>query len=292
MTETSTRSERIDGSMSLLVDMTGAALDPAYAEAAARRATAPGPPVARGLLRRGSAGLLLSLVAVGLVTGVAASQVRRDAASNAGVRAPLERDVRSQTRDTDALAQQAAALREELAALRLTALSRDSSGQRTAERLAALELVTGAVAVHGPGVLVRLDDAVEGSLADPASRGGQVGDGRVYDRDLQDVVNALWLAGAEAMSVNGQRLTAGTAIRSAGEAILVDLRPLSPPYLVRAVGDPGTLEPRFADGPAARRLQTLTSLYGVRFSLERADDLTLPAAASPLLTAVVPGGAP
>ena len=292
MTTTTTRPSRVDGSMSLLVDMTGAALDPAYAEAAARRAVAPGASVAGGALRRGSAGLLLSLVAVGLVTGVAASQVRRDAAANAGVRAPLEQDVRQQTRDTDALAQQAADLREELGALRQSALSRDSRGQRAAAALAALELVTGAVAVHGPGVVVRLDDAVEGSLSDPASRGGQVGDGRVYDRDLQDVVNALWLAGAEAISVNGQRLTADTAIRSAGEAILVDLRPLSPPYVVRAVGDPDTLEPRFADGPAARRLHTLTSLYGVRFSLERAADLTLPAAAAPALTAAEPGGAP
>ena len=292
MTDTATRPPRVDGSMSLLVDMTGAALDPSYADAAARRAAAPGSPVRSGALRRGSVGLLVSLVAAGLLTGVAASQVRRDAAANAGVRAPLEQDVRRQTRDTDALAKQASALREELAALRQTALSRDSRGQAAAQRLAALELVTGAVAVHGPGVIVRLDDAVVGSLADPASRGGQVGDGRVYDRDLQDVVNALWLAGAEAISVNGQRLTAGTAIRSAGEAILVDLRPLSPPYVVRAVGNPNTLEPRFADGPAARRLHTLTSLYGVRFSLTRARDLTLPAAAAPSLTAVEPGGAP
>lgn len=291
MTDTATRSPRVDGSMSLLVDMTGAALDPAYAEAAARR-TAAGPLAVGGALRRGSAGLLLSLLAVGLLTGVATSQVRRDAAANDSVRVPLEQDVRRQTRDTDALARQAAALREELVSLRQSALSRDSRGRAAAERLAALELVTGAVAVHGPGVVVRLDDAVAGSLSDPASRGGQVGDGRVYDRDVQDVVNALWLAGAEAISINGQRLTADTAIRSAGEAILVDLRPLSPPYVVRAIGDPNTLEPRFGDGPAARRLHTLTSLYGVRFTLGRADDLTLPAAAAPTLTSAEPGGAP
>ena len=59
------------------------------------------------------------------------------------------------------------------------------------------------------------------------------GDGRVLDRDLQELVNGLWAAGAEAVSVDGQRLTARTAIRSAGEAVLVDFRPLSPPYVVR-----------------------------------------------------------
>lgn len=284
MTQTSTRPLRVDGSMSLLVDMTGAALDPSYAEAAARKAAGGSPrDPAKGPAKR-SARLVVALVAAGLVTGIAAAQVRRDAAANAGARAPLEQDVRRQTRDTDALARQAATLREELSALRQSALSRDSRGRAAAQRLAALELATGAVAVHGPGVLVRLDDAAQGSLADPATRGGQVGDGRVYDRDLQDVVNALWLAGAEAMSVNGQRLTADTAIRSAGEAILVDLRPLSPPYLVRAIGNPDLLEPRFADGPTARRLHTLTSLYGVRFSLARAADLSLAAAAAPTST--------
>ena len=49
----------------------------------------------------------------------------------------------------------------------------------------------------------------------------------MLDRDLQVIVNGLWAAGAEAIAVNGQRLTACSAIRSAGEAILVDFRPLS-----------------------------------------------------------------
>ena len=56
--------------------------------------------------------------------------------------------------------------------------------------------------------------------------------GRVLDRDLQVMVNALWAAGAEAIAINGQRLTARSAIRYAGEAILLDFRPLVPPNVM------------------------------------------------------------
>ena len=75
--------------------------------------------------------------------------------------------------------------------------------------------------------------------------------GRVRDRDLQRVINGLWESGAEAISINGQRLTALSAIRAAGDAILVDNRPLVPPYTVLAVGDGERLSRRFqnsADG--------------------------------------------
>ena len=111
-----------------------------------------------------------------------------------------------------------------------------------------------------------------------APRGVRAIDGRVLDRDLQDVTNALWAAGTEAMSINGLRLTVQTAIRSAGEAILVDFRPLSPPYVLRAVGDPARLEPDFVDSPTGRRFATYTSLYQLGFEVARARELLLPAA--------------
>lgn len=119
-------------------------------------------------------------------------------------------------------------------------------------------------------------------------RPGTAPEGRVQDRDLQDVVNGLWAAGAEAVSVNGQRLSALTAIRSAGDAILVDLRPLTPPYVVAAVGDPEGLELGFVDGPSGRRLQTFTSLYGITFEVRREQELSLPGAAAPDLRAASP----
>ena len=278
-------SARADGSMSLLVDMSAAALDPSYAEAAARRRYGGARP-RLSLSRR----LLVGVLLVGLGTGVAAAQTRQRADEIGASRRALLDDVRDRTIETDRLAAEAASLRSSVSRTRAQARGADARGQEAAAQVAALELASGTVAVEGPGVQVTLDDAA-GAGSDSSDRGGQAGDGRVFDRDIQDVVNALWAAGAEAISVNDQRLTSQTAIRSAGEAVLVDLRPLSPPYQLRAIGDVDTLEPRFVDSPTARRFQTWTSLYGIGFQVRRADRLRLPAAGSPDLRLARPGGA-
>lgn len=275
---------RPDGSMSLLVDMSGAALDPSYAEAAARRVAHGKRP---GL--RLSGRVLLGLVVVGLGTGTAAAQARRRADEVGESRRALVADVRERTAATDRLADEAARLRSSVSRTRTLLLGADGRGRQAAALVTALELASGAVPVHGPGIVVTLDDAPN-ATSESASRGGQSGDGRVFDRDVQDAVNALWAAGAEAVTVNNQRLTVQTAIRSAGEAVLVDLRPLSPPYVLRALGEVDTLEPAFVDSPTARRFQTWTSFYGLRFQVRRGDDLRLPAAGPPDLHLARPGG--
>jgi uncharacterized protein YlxW (UPF0749 family) len=277
---------RADGSMSLLVDMAGAALDPAYAEAAARRQTgAPRGP------RPVSPRVLAAVLLVGVATGVAATQVKQRADAVSASRRSLVADIHARTTETDRLADRAAALSDSVSRTRAQMLGADARGRQAAAEVAALELASGTVAVRGPGVVVTLRDAA-GSASTSEDRGGQPGEGRIYDRDLQEVVNALWAAGAEAISVNDQRLTALTAIRSAGEAVLVDLRPLSPPYVLRAVGDPNVLEPQFVDSPTARKFQTWTSLYGIGFGVDRADDLRLGAASQPdLRVARASGGA-
>jgi uncharacterized protein YlxW (UPF0749 family) len=173
--------------------------------------------------------------------------------------------------------------------VRAQTLGADAAGRAVEERLAALGTASATTAVQGPGVVVTHDDAPAGDpVGDDPLRGGTVLEGRVRDADLQDVVNGLWAAGAEAVAVDGQRLTALSAIRSAGESVLVDLRPLSPPYVVEAVGDAARLEVRFVDGPSGRRLTTLASLYGIRFEVSRADELDLPAAGTPDLRAATP----
>ena len=280
---TAERPPRVDGSMSLLVDMMTNSLDSSYAEAAARKAGAAAagtPPAGTRPSRRAVA--LVLLVTVGLVTGTAAAQVRRRQAAQDGVRTQLVSDVQRRTASTDDLAATAARLRADVAREQAAGLSADAAGRAAADRLAALELASGVGAVTGGGLVVRLDDAPAGAEGADA-RGGEVGQGRVQDRDLQDVVNALWASGAEAVAINGLRLTAQTAIRSAGEAILVDFRPLSPPYTVRAVGDPKLLETSFVDGPTGRRLATYTSLYGLRFTVRRTDSQTLPGSGFPTL---------
>ena len=285
------QARRVDGSMSLLVDMMANTLDEAYAERAARapRAGGPVPPGSRRPRSWRGLAPVAGLVAVGLVTGTAVAQVRARQTDTLDVRSGLAQEVRDRTRSSDELAARAAALRDEVAAVREQSLGVGAAGRSAALRLEAVEVASGTTAVRGPGVVVTLDDAPadDAGEVDPL-RGGTVPEGRVSDKDLQDAVNGLWAAGAEAIAVNGQRLTALTAIRSAGESVLVDLRPLSPPYVVEAVGDPAALEVDFGAGPSGRRLTTLTSLYGIAFDVRRTDGLVLPGSRTPELRVATP----
>jgi uncharacterized protein YlxW (UPF0749 family) len=105
--------------------------------------------------------------------------------------------------------------------------------------------------------------------------------GKIVDRDLQIVVNGLWQAGATDIAINGRRLTPTSAIRSAGEAILVNYRPLIPPYVVSAIGpDANQIIGRFREGTAGLLLEELEATYGVFWELQTVGEVTLPAAAS------------
>ncbi|HWG94252.1 MAG TPA: DUF881 domain-containing protein [Mycobacteriales bacterium] len=282
---------RLDGSMSLLVDVMTNTLDEGYAERARRREAppVPGAPPARPRGAGRVAGAVV-LVLLGTLTGTAVAAVRDRAAAGAGLRAQLAGEVQERSRESDALAEEVAALRAAVAQERDRALADDATGSRLAELVRALELAAGTSAVTGPGLVVELDDAPADPALDPApgARGGTPLDRRVLDRDLQGVVNGLWAAGAEAVAVNGVRLSSRAAIRSAGEAVLVDFRPISPPYTVEAVGRPADLEVGFVDGPAGRYLQALSQINGLTWSARRAEDLRLPAATEPELRAARP----
>jgi uncharacterized protein YlxW (UPF0749 family) len=171
-------------------------------------------------------------------------------------------------------------LRAEVAERQREALREHGGG---GGRLETLQILSGAVAVHGPGVKLVVDDAEgSGTGADGEPRGssGFSDTGRVRDRDLQRVVNGLWESGAEAVSVNGQRLTALSAIRAAGDAILVDNKPLAPPYTMLAVGNGKSFSTRFQDSADGLYLYALQENYGIRTAISVEQDLRLPAAPS------------
>jgi len=260
---------RTDAVAQLLGTVWDDALDPGYAAAAAReprladrsRGRAPG--AAAGATALGLLGLLLTIAVV---------QAHAAAPAVAQRRADLLERVHAQTRTYDAMTQDVGRLQSELSRLKADELASTARGESLAARVGQLELAAGQAAVAGPGISITLDDAATPPPGTDPSLD------RVLDRDLQGVVNGLWLAGAEAVSVGGQRLTATSAIRSAGDAILVDYRPLDRPYVVTAIGDPATLQSRFEAGAEGRALRTLQSTYGIIFAVDRADRLTLPAA--------------
>lgn len=258
-------------STALFVDITTITVDPAYVEAAARRA---GQGETAGQRRSPSILLLTALLVVGGVWGTAARQTYERAPAAERIRRSLVDDAEQRRAATDRLAEQADALRRETAEARDALSSRSAAERALSEELARLELATGGARVRGPGLVVRLDDA-----DDP----GDDGTGRISDVDLQAAVNALWAAGAEAVAVNGRRVSALTAIRAAGEAILVDYEPVTAPYDVAAIGDADRMEPAFADSATARRFRTWIEAFGIAYSLRREDALDLPGSSTTTL---------
>ncbi len=100
------------------------------------------------------------------------------------------------------------------------------------------KLLAGLTDVEGPGLIVMLNDS---HLRPPSDRSYDAEKYIIHDADIQEVINELLAAGAEAISVNGQRYIARTAVRCVGPAIQVNGVPLVPPYVIKAVGDPNTL---------------------------------------------------
>lgn len=251
-------------------------LDPGYAEAAERRQTTAEPP--RRHLPLATAGLLL----LGLIVGMAYADTRATAPASERARQGLLIDVQRESDESDDLQDRLETLSADVAAARDQALTATAQGRVQLDLVQQLEAAAAATAVTGPGVTVVVADAEPEQGNDPGSGEETSGfpdeAGRVLDIDLQAVVNALWAAGAEAISVGGQRLAPTTTIRTAGEAILVDFRPVASPYVVEAIGDPDLLLPRFAGSDTASRFATYRELYGISFDVTRTDDLALRAA--------------
>lgn len=267
----------VDASMTLLNEVMHHPLDPGYAEAARRRAARG----SRPRTRWASALVLVLLVVCGWTATVAASALRRPGPDAAEARERLVSQIEGHLATRRQLESALATSRAEASALEDDLLSLSGATALRAQGRS-LGAQVGAEAVQGAGLRVVLDDAGSGTddaQVDPRASSAD-DDGRVIDRDVQVAVNGLWASGARAVAVNGQRLTALSAIRSAGEAILVDFRPLSPPYVIDAVGDPGTLSAGLQGDLAGTYLETIRSTYGVQVEISEQDDLDLPAASS------------
>ncbi|WP_107104312.1 DUF881 domain-containing protein [Streptomyces sp. Root1310] len=282
---TPARVSRPDASMSLLTNVMDHSLDDGYAEAAARK-QAEG---AGGLPRtvRAKLGLAVGLVLAALVVTVGAAQARVAAPVVAKEREELIDRIDRETDAADELESTVDKLRDDVSGRQQEAL-KQSGGSDQADLVA---ILSGAVEVHGPGVKLVVDDAKEASTGgdgNPRETTGFSDTGRVRDRDMQRVVNGLWESGAEAVSINGQRLTALSAIRAAGEAILVDNKPLVPPYTVLAVGDGKNLSTRFQNSADGLYLDALQENYGIRTAISVADDVRLPAAPSVIVRTAQP----
>ncbi|MEU9141639.1 DUF881 domain-containing protein [Streptomyces sp. NPDC048404] len=279
------RPSRPDASMSLLTNVMDHSLDEGYAEAAARKEAAG----AGGLPKtvRAKLALAAGLVLAALVVTVGAANARLAAPVVAKERQELIDRIERETTAADELESGVDTLRADVSARQRAALKKDGG-----EQADLVSVLSGATDVHGPGVKLVVNDAKEASTGgdgtNPRETSGFSDTGRVRDRDMQRVVNGLWESGAEAVSVNGQRLTALSAIRAAGDAILVDNKPLVPPYTVLAVGDGQRLSTRFQNSADGLYLHALQENYGIRTGISVEGDVRLSAAPSVIVRTAEP----
>jgi uncharacterized protein YlxW (UPF0749 family) len=251
----------------LLTYLTVHSLDEDYAHVAETRKADGAGAARRG---PGRAGTLIVLLAFGLLLAVAAVETARSAPASERAHQSLVRQVKDRQAQLSAAQHEVTALRRSISRVQSEALQDSAQGRHLASTLTTLGSAAGTQAVSGPGVRIIADNG-------PANRAGG---GQILDTDLQILVNGLWASGAEAVAINGHRLTTLSSIRTAGEAVTVDQQSLTRPYVVTAIGDPDQLPSRFVDSAGGTWWLNLKAVYGVRFDLATKDSLTLPAAST------------
>lgn len=239
-------------------------LDPGYELASRRRQAS------------GSAGrdspivLLCGLGLVGVLFTTAALQVPEDANVVSAERDTLIDRINEESENSAQLEQTIADLQADILSIEQRMLESEVFGDELTDSMQQTRGALGLGRVVGPGVVVELRDAERGADGELETVE------RVLDKDLAMVVNGLWWSGAEAISINDERITPLSAIRRVEDVILVNRRPVAQPYEVRAIGDPRTLGQRFADGSGGAWLRTANAQGGIRYNITTSESLTLP----------------
>jgi uncharacterized protein YlxW (UPF0749 family) len=187
-------------------------------------------------------------------------------------RTPLVETALGLQAQQEALKKQILDLRAGIEDLEATGQGGATITQDLNDRLEHARIAAGLVAMTGPGLVIQLSDS-----GVPIPPGSNERDYAVSGQDVQSVVQELWLAGAEGIAVNGERVTVATAIVDIGGSVLVNSAYLAPPYQVSAIGpddmfDRLTRSPGFVDFIRAR-----SETFGIGVGYAVADDVDLPA---------------
>jgi uncharacterized protein YlxW (UPF0749 family) len=258
---------------SLLRSLLSEHLDPGYAAAAERRKA--GTPTSKSA---NFGWQLLAGLLVAAVFAAAAAQAQSVAPATQETRQVLAAGVGNVQKATNEATARRDALAGQVESERRSRLAGDERGRQLLAGLDAAEFTAGATAVHGPGLTVSVTEPPAARDLSDVSKQRVAGSPQVIlDRDLQLVVNSLWVSGAEAIAVGGVRIGPNVTVRQAGGGLLVDNQPITNPYVVLAVGAPHGMHDAFDQSPGLQRLRILESSYGVVVNVSESDDLSLPA---------------
>ena len=179
--------------------------------------------------------------------------------------------VADQSRRNAELTRQVTDLRAQVDAL--SAAENASSGSDLSEQVERQEQEAGLTSVTGPAVAVTLDDAPSSVQANGIDADLLV----VHQQDIQSVVNALWSGGAEAMTIQGQRVISTTGIKCVGNTVVLHGVPYAPPYVISAIGDQARLESALATSTSVQIYRQYVDAYGLVYDEGREGSVTFPA---------------
>lgn len=165
-----------------------------------------------------------------------------------------------------------AELRQELTERRQAAAAHTDRLQVLKVELERQQLLAGLTPVQGPGVQVTLDDSVV-QIPPGANPNAYI----IHEYDLRDIVNLLWMAGSEAIAINDERLAGNSSVYCVGSTVMVNNTRLSPPYYIRAIGNPRVQQDYLRNPSYLGNLKEKQQLYGLRFDVQGVVNLSLPA---------------
>lgn len=216
--------------------------------------------------------LFAALVSLGFLI---AAQLRAEAPRvryTTQERLPLVETVRALQAQQDALKEQILELRGRLAMAEEGTIGSDLLVSQLNAALLEARVAAGIVALEGPGIVLQLEDS-----PGPVPPGGALADHRVTALDVRSLVEELWLAGAEAIAVNGERIVHSTAILDIGGAVLLNAAYLAPPYQIAAIGPPDIYEVLAASPGFIELIRARAELFGIRISFAQPESIIVPA---------------
>ncbi|MGI5920190.1 MAG: DUF881 domain-containing protein [Syntrophomonadaceae bacterium] len=213
----------------------------------------------------------VSIAVVCLVLGIMlAVQYRASQDYAGGYRTGRDRDLAITlskiTEERDSLAREVVELREKLNNVRKD----DKAMADLQEELQKANMAAALVPVTGPGIIVTLNDSARN-----LQPGEDPNDLLVHDEDILKVTNELKASGAEAISVNDERLVATSEIRCAGTTILINSTKIAPPFVIKAIGDPDILQSGILI--KGGYVEQYLKFYGIQVQVQKSKKVKIPA---------------
>jgi uncharacterized protein YlxW (UPF0749 family) len=163
-------------------------------------------------------------------------------------------------------------LRDQIAGAEAASAGTDQAVMQLNEALTQARLAAGLVEIEGPGIIVRIDDSGQ-----PVPPGAAAADYLVTASDLRELAVQLWQAGAQAISVNGERIVATTAFTDIGSSILVNSAYLQPPYDFSVIGPPELYDRLTASAGFVDLVRSRVQDYGLDLGFLPSDQVVVPA---------------